>query len=157
MSILEKYPILSIYKSVFPDIDFNTFKDYTGQVEQYPLFPKLCYSCGRTNVTENRAKYYVEWFIILKDLPIPVGHAWYIDNEGQHIDKTGEHDAYYIGKTVPAEEFIENFKNPEFVEEYEKHDMLPYFRAVLVRDSLLQRVLTQNQRKKRKVEFFPAE
>jgi hypothetical protein len=142
-SIVEKYPVLSMYEQLL-SVNFEEFTDFTGQIKQENTLPQKCYSCGRSFIQNGEGSYYVEGFLILKSMGFPVGHAWYVDNNGQHIDKTGFHDGYYIGKMTNAEEFNDNMNNADFENEYERHDILPYHRA----QQKLQLKLQQKRRKK---------
>jgi hypothetical protein len=111
-------------------IDYTTIQEVKN-VKQSAIFPQKCFSTARSFVESGNATHYVEGFLMPDGLPIPIGHAWFINSNGEHVDMTHiDKDDIYFGFVIPASEFRKNMENPDFVKSYERHDMLPYLRAV---------------------------
>ena len=90
-----------------------------------------CYSAARALVQEGSGKAYVEGLLATDGVPLPVGHAWFVNDKDEHVDVTRVSGCHqYFGVAVPAAEFNANMARPEFVLEFDRHDMFPYCRAL---------------------------
>ena len=102
-----------------------------ANVVQTAVFPQKCFSTARSFTQAGKSSYYIEGFLMPEGLPIPIGHAWFVDEKGVHNDMTHVNATdIYWGIAVPAGEFNKHMQNPEFEREYLMHDMMPYHRTL---------------------------
>ena len=96
------------------------------------ILPKKCFSAARHKCEIGVAQSYMEGILLLKDIPIPIGHAVFRTADGQihDISREAEHgDQYVRFVEIAAAEFVASMSDPRFVEEFEKHTEYPYSRA----------------------------
>lgn len=99
-------------------------------VEVLGSFPKMCYSFARMEASQQPQGFYVEGYAILKGLPLPVWHAWYMDPSGHAIDGTKvDASAVRKGLLVPVSTFRDYMKDPKFVHHFETFTEMPFYQA----------------------------